>query len=135
MGKNARVLGMDLGVVLAKKLDWLSPAGSDDAIKSGGKKGGDDAGLAAAYSLVFTGFDPDDITTIEEYIVAFQGYEHHRPISSSTRNAEYWYETNSNSARLNRNLRLMMDHLGFDGRVSFKGSSFKIEKIKKRKKR
>jgi hypothetical protein len=131
VGKNARVLGMDLGVVLAKKLDWLA-ARSDDKHD---KDGHDDDGLASAYSLVFTGFTPDDITSIEEYIVAFRGYEHHRPVSSSLRNAEYWYETKSKSARLNRNLRLMMEHLGYEGRVTFKGSSFQIDKISKRKSR
>ncbi len=131
VGKNARVLGMDLGVVLAKKLDWLSAASDDKH----GKGGHDDDGLASAYSLVFTGFTPDDITTIEEYIVAFRGYEHHRPISSSLRNAEYWYETKSKSARLNRNLRLMLEHLGYEGRVTFKGNSFQIDKITQPKKR
>ena len=131
VGKNARVLGMDLGVVLTKKLDWLA-ARSDDKHD---KDGHDDDGLASAYSLVFTGFTPDDITSIEEYIVAFRGYEHHRPVSSSLRNAEYWYETKSKSARLNRNLRLMMEHLGYEGRVAFTGSSFQIDKITQRKKR
>jgi hypothetical protein len=131
VGKNARVLGMDLGVVLTKKLDWLA-ARSDDKHD---KDGHDDDGLASAYSLVFTGFTPDDITSIEEYIVAFRGYEHHRPVSSSLRNAEYWYETKSKSARLNRNLRLMMEHLGYEGRVTFKGSSFQIDKVSKRKNR
>jgi hypothetical protein len=131
VGKNARVLGMDLGVVLTKKLDWLA-ARSDDKHD---KDGHDNDGLASAYSLVFTGFTPDDITEIEEYIVAFRGYEHHRPVSSSLRNAEYWYETKSKSARLNRNLRLMMEHLGYEGRVTFKGSSFQIDKISKRKSR
>jgi hypothetical protein len=131
VGKNARVLGMDLGVVLTKKLDWLA-ARSDDKHD---KDGDDDDGLASAYSLVFTGFTPDDITSIEEYIVAFRGYEHHRPVSSSLRSAEYWYETKSKSARLNRNLRLMMEHLGYEGRVTFKGSSFQIDKISKRKNR
>jgi hypothetical protein len=131
VGKNARVLGMDLGVVLTKKLDWLA-ARSDDKHD---KDGHDNDGLASAYSLVFTGFTPDDITEIEEYIVAFRGYEHHRPVSSSLRNAEYWYETKSKSARLNRNLRLMMEHLGYEGRVTFKGSSFQIDKISKRKTR
>jgi hypothetical protein len=131
VGKNARVLGMDLGVVLTKKLDWLS-ARSDE---SHGKSDSGNEGIASAYSLVFTGFTPEEMTEIEEYIVAFRGYEHHRPVSSSLRNAEYWYETSSKSARLNRNLRLMMEHLGYEGRVAFTGSSFKIEKITQRKKR
>ncbi|MDP6875056.1 MAG: hypothetical protein QF521_16145 [Alphaproteobacteria bacterium] len=131
VGRNARLLGMDLGVVLTKKLDWLAPGQGS----AKGKMGSDDAGIASAYSLEFTGFTPDDMNAIEEYIVAFRGYEHHRPVSSSLRSAEYWYETKSKAARLNRNLRLMMEHLGYEGRVTFKGSSFQIEKINKRKTR
>jgi hypothetical protein len=45
------------------------------------------------------------------------------------RNAGYWYETDSGSARLNRNLRRMLDHLGVRGRVSFAGNTFKVAKI------
>lgn len=130
VGKNARVLGMDLGAVLAKKLDWLSlPSGEVVA------KGDDNAGMATAYSLVFTGFSPEDITDIEEYIVAFRGYEHHRPVSSSLRNSEYWYETKSKSARLNRNLRLMLEHIGAEGRVTYSGNTFQVDKITGRKTR
>ena len=131
VGKNARLLGMDLGVVLTKKLDWLAPGQGS----AQGKAASDDAGIASAYSLEFTGFTPDDMNAIEEYIVAFRGYEHHRPVSSSLRSAEYWYESKSKAARLNRNQRLMMEHLGYEGRVTFKGSSFQIEKINKRKTR
>lgn len=131
VGKNARVLGLDLGAVLAKKLDGLSASSGGDKSKAGN----DEAGMATAYSLTFTGFTADDITSIEEYIVAFRGYEHHRPISTALRNVEYWYETRSKAARLNRNLRLMLEHIGFEGRVSYNGNSFQIDKIAQRKTR
>ncbi len=132
VGKNAKTLAHDLGVVLAKKLDYLSPTGSGDpAVKEGdGKKG-----MSNSYSLVFTGFTPDDVTRIEEYMVAFKGYQHHRPVTSSLRTNEYWYETGSEVARLNRNLRLMLEHMGTDGRVVYSGNTFTVEKLTERKKR
>ncbi len=134
VGKHGKELGHDLGAVLAKKLDWLSPTKSASAqpatTDSGGQKG-----MSHAYSMVFTGFSPEDITEIEEFIVAFKGYEHHRPVKSSLRTNEYWYETSSDAARLNRNLRIMLDHLAMEGRVTYAGNSFKVEKIAKPKKR
>ena len=127
VGRNAKVLAQELGAVLAMKLDAQSPTsrngrGSDDGDSSGG--------LDSAYSMTFNGFSSGEINDIEEYIVAFSGYKHHRPVSSSMRNTEYWYETGSDVARLNRNLRVMMDHLGVEGRVTFSGNSFSVEKIK-----
>ncbi|MEG3619781.1 hypothetical protein V5T82_15050 [Magnetovibrio sp. PR-2] len=122
-GDNAKILAQDLGVVLATKLDAQSPVSGGAAMGTG------EGGMSMAYSLTFSGFSPDEITSIEEYIVAFSGYHHHRPLSSSMRTNEYWYETNSESARLNRNLRRMMDHLGVQGRVVFAGNKFSVEKI------
>ncbi|MBT3330451.1 MAG: hypothetical protein HN394_03005 [Rhodospirillaceae bacterium] len=132
-GKGARDLGMDLGAVLAQKLDWLSPSSGGGEGKLG--KDRDDGGLASAYSLVFRGFTPDDMLEIEGYIVSFQGYEHHRPVKSSMRSNEYWYESKSKTARLNRNLRLMLDHIGVKGRVVYSGNAFEIDKITRRKTR
>lgn len=132
VGSNAKTLAQDLGAVLAKKLDWLSPAkGGSDTVKGDNSK----SGMSHAYSLVFSGFDAEDISRIEEYMVAFKGYQHHRPVKSSLRTNEYWYETDSDDARLNRNLRQMMEHLGVTGRVSYSGNSFKVELITPRKKR
>jgi hypothetical protein len=132
VGKNAKVLARDLGVVLAEKLDHLSPTGGDNAIADGsdGKKG-----MSQEYNLVFNGFTPDDVSRIEEYMVAFKGYKKHRPVTSSLRTAEYWYETDSDSARLNRNLRRMLEHMGTKGRLVFSGNTFTLEKIAKPKKR
>lgn len=132
VGKNAKTLARDLGVVLARKLDYLSPVSGGDSIV---KDGDSDAGLSNAYSLVFEGFTPDEINRIEEYIVAFSGYQHHRPVSSSLRTNEYWYETGSEVARLNRNFRLMLELMETDGRVVYGGNTFTIEKFRERKER
>jgi hypothetical protein len=132
VGKNAKILAQDLGVVLAQKLDYLSPASGDNAAA---KDGDGKKGMTQSYSLVFNGFDPDDVTRIEEYMVAFKGYKKHRPVTSSLRSAEYWYETDSDAARLNRNLRRMLEHMGTNGRLVYAGNTFTLEKIAKPKKR
>ena len=130
VGKNARILGMDLGAVLAKKLDGISPASGSTSTS-----GDDKAGMSSAYTIVFSGFTPDEITSIEEYIVAFKGYEHHRLVSQLLWTNEYWYETSSKAARLSRNLRLMLDQVGVEGRVAFSGNTFQLDKIAERKRR
>ena len=132
VGKNAKMLAHDLGAVLAKKLDYLSPTGGTSvAPRSNDDKGG----LLLEYSLVFEGFTEDDISRIEEYMVAFKGYKKHRPINSSLRSAEYWYETGSDAARLNRNLRLMLEHMNIQGRVVYSSNKITTQKIAKPKKR
>tara|TARA_Y100001960_G_scaffold307707_1_gene364278 strand:+ start:74 stop:973 length:900 start_codon:yes stop_codon:yes gene_type:complete len=132
VGENAKTLAQDLGLVLAKKLDHLSPVKGGDVIA---KDGGEAAGLSNAYSLLFRNFTLEEINRIEEYLAAFSGYRHHRPVVASLNTNEYWYETDSESARLNRNLRLMLDLLEADGRVVFSGNQFMVEKIRKRKER
>ena len=131
VGKNARVLGTDLGAVLALKLNGIYPATGGGEAESEDKK----LGMSTAYSIIFNGFTPEDITAIEEYLAAFKGYEHHRPVTQSLRTNEYWYETLSDSARLSRNLRLMLGHIDVEARVIFRGRTFQIDKLTKRKQR
>ena len=66
---------------------------------------------------------------------AFKGYQHHRPVSSSLRTFEYWYESDSLVSRLNRNLRLMLELMEADGRVVYSGNTFTVEKFSERKER
>ncbi len=129
VGRRARNLAEDLGAVLTEKLAHLTDRGRGRAFSD------NESYLPTAYQLAFNGFNADDLDGIEEYIVAFNGYIHHRPTNSSMRNAEYWYETDSGSARLNRNLRRMLDHLGVRGRVSFSGNTFNVAKITLRNRR
>jgi hypothetical protein len=129
VGRNASLLAEDLGSVITEKLVYLTDRGR--RLGSSGR----DSFLPTAYHLQFSGFNEDDLDGIEEYIVAFNGYINHRPTNTSMRNAEYWYKTDSGSARLNRNLRRMLDHLGVRGRVSFAGNSFKVAKITFRNRR
>ena len=86
-------------------------------------------GMTSAYVVALIGFDPAEVTTIEEYLVAFSGYDHHRPLRTTARETEYWYESCSDVARLNRNFRLMLDQMGVEGRLSMTGNRFQLEKI------
>ena len=136
VGKHAKTLSHDLGVVLARKLDYWSPTGTKNSDGSSfSDKSDDDYGMSNAYSLVFTGFTAREISRIEEYIVAFKGYQHHRPVSSSLRTHEYWYESSSEVARLNRNMRLMLELMESDWRVVYAGNTFTVEKFSERKDR
>jgi hypothetical protein len=143
VGDEAKPIANEVGTVLARKLDELSPT----APRSGkvvlqpapvvpppapapevtAAKGC--VGLSTAYTIVLSGFDPEDIGAIERMLVAFQGYEHHRPVRTETRYAEYWYETCSDRARLERNLRTMVDQMAGQNRLALSGNRFEIEKI------
>lgn len=131
-GSQARALADDLGAVLARKLDWLAPRSRgrvEDRRRD--TRPGDDrpGGLSTAYALVFKGFENSEIDDIERIITRFRGYEHHRVVSGNYRTQEYWYETVSGSARLNRNLRQMLDNIEVAGRVVFAGNTFTVERI------
>ena len=130
VGKNSKLLAQDLGAVLSEKLAYM---GETNNTGNAAASGGSDA-MATGYSLVLNGFSYEELDGAEEYMVAFEGYSHHRPVRASKRNAEYWYETTSDEARLNRNLRKMLGRLGIGGRITFAGNTFTVQKIGVRKK-
>ena len=129
VGKNAKILAQDVGAILAEKLDELLSAEASDSEE----KSSD--GLATQYVLIFEGFTREDMMDIDEYLVVFSGYESHRPIYSSRRRQEIWYESQISSGKLNRNLRKMLSHVDMKGRVSFSGNEYTVTKITKRKSR
>lgn len=145
VGAEAKKIATDVGAVLAQKLDFLSPARPQTPtaiIKdgAGGMPSGmsgmtgmaapsDCTGLSTAYSLVFNGFTPEEMTRVEEYIVSFKGYDHHRPMRAQLTSTEYWYETCSDAARLNRNLRLMAEQMGLETRIGMVGNKIEVDKI------
>ena len=126
VGNFSRILAKDLGAVLADKLVALvevdEAAGATQA-----------AGSGTAYALIFDGFTAGEIFEVEEFLVAFGGYKNHRPVFSGVRYHEYWYESDSESARLERNLNKMLDFLDFQGRITFSGNEFRIQKIVQRR--
>jgi len=129
VGYQSRHLAQDLGAILTEKLAYMVDGGSRIAFDR------EDGFLPTAFTLTFNGFDGQDMDEIEEFMVAFSGYKHHRPVLSTSRHAEYWYETDSTTARLNRNLRRMLDHMGIRGRVSYAGNQFSVAKVSFRRDR
>ena len=132
VGKYSRNLAKDLGAVLAIKLADIVEAGAVGTDDTAAKAAVD---IGDAYTLVLSGFTPEEVMDIEEYLVVFTGYKTHRPIYSGTRHHELWYETTSKSSRLVRNLNKMLKHLAIRGRVTFAGSELTVTKIARRKKR
>ena len=59
----------------------------------------------------------------------FSGYQSHRPTVSSATRTELWYKSSIGSAKLNRNLQKMLNHLNLKGTVQFSGNIFTVEQI------
>ncbi len=81
------------------------------------------------YSLIFNNFSSAERMKIEEYLVGFAGYQHHRPVDCSRRSCEYWYESEISSARLNRNIYHMLKRMGIEVNVVFGGNTFRVDRI------
>lgn len=95
-----------------------------------GPVGDNCAGLENEYAMSFEGFSAAEVTAIEEYLVSFRCFISHRPLARSAGGrATYWYSTRSDDARINRNLRLMLEHMGVRGVVEFNNNGFRIRKI------
>ena len=131
VGGHAKILAQDLGAVLTEKLAWMVDDGESDVTTSGVQT----SGLPNAYTLVFNLFTSEERMDIEEYLVVFSGYKSHRISGCSERRCEYWYESDIETAKLNRNLRKMLDYLNMRGRVTFSGNLFTVDKITLRKDR
>ncbi|MBU1175869.1 MAG: hypothetical protein KKH72_10755 [Alphaproteobacteria bacterium] len=141
VGGEARRIASDVGQALAVKLDALSPTAPQPMMDTNmpmttvspgpivSAPMSECTGLTSAYTLEFRGFDLEEITRIEEYLVVFKGYDHHRPVRVMATSAEYWYETCSDVARLDRNLRLMTEQLGVQAQISMVGNRFLVAKI------
>jgi hypothetical protein len=145
VGAEARLIANELGQALTAKLDGFiapaagdanpvtqpAPAGSGGAVNSNAPAGDVEGcgSMPTAYVIRVTGFQGSEVQQIEEYLRAFSCYTHQRPVRATAAQAEYWYETRSDSARLNRNLRLMLEHMNAGGQVSFAGNTFTVNKV------
>jgi len=126
VGKKSRDLAREVSSILSRKLQ--------DEVSST-ETSGQSSSLTNNYELVFENFTPDDIADIERYLTIFSGYRDHRISYSSNRLHELWYSSDIKDAKLNRNLRKMLDHLDIRGTVSFTGNEFKLIKVPVRKRR
>lgn len=131
VGDQARRIAGDVGAVLARQLDYLSPAAAPAAAPLGSAAQPQGCvGLTTAYTLTFRNFESEEITMIEDYLASFSGYHHHRPMRAGVTESTYWYETCADTARLNRNLRLMAEHMGVEVRLGMVQNRFEIDKIR-----
>lgn len=149
VGDNAAILATELSDALALKLEGFIGAPDDAATldvadaATGVVTGGpaiaaapaapvtdaECGGLPTAFVIRFDGFDTNEVSALEEYMNAFSCVQSARPVRASGRSAEYWYETRSDSARLNRNLRLTLEHMGVEGQVRLAGNAFVVTKV------
>jgi hypothetical protein len=141
VGDSAAILGAELANALTTKLAGFVAEPPTDVTTDGsiiilGEPAvtavtSDDTcdSLPTAYVIRLEGFDTDEVTAVEEYINSYACVESARPVRASGRLAEYWYETRSDSARLNRNLRLTLEHMGVEGQLQFVGNTFVLTRI------
>jgi hypothetical protein len=102
-------------------------------VESDNGSGGQNADISGAYSLVFKGFNSDEMLDVVEYLVVFSGYKNHRPVFTASRLQEIWYDSSSTSQRLQRNITKMIDFMGVQAQVRFSGNEFSIQKIARRR--
>lgn len=144
VGGEARLVANELAQALTLKLSgFILPArgagavgeptpplsGSVTALVPRGGDGQGCANLPTAFVIRLNGFSTSEVQAIEEYLRAFGCYLHHRPVRATVSQAEYWYETRADSARLNRNMKLMLEHMSTAGQVSFAGNTFNVTKL------
>jgi len=137
VGAEARLVANDLAAALADKLEGFRRRadGGGEVIRVDNSPAtpraqGECAGLPGAFVFQFRDFTASEMTQIEEAFVRFGCYEHHRTIRAMATSAEYWYETRSDAARINTNLRVMLEFLNFNAQVVMAGNRFEITRVR-----
>jgi len=118
VGQNAVTIANDVGAILVEKLAWMvnrSEINSPNGIM--------------AYELIFDGFTPNEMMTVEEYLLIFSGYQSHRVTYSGATRMEFWYKSDSRHAKLNRNLHKVMESLGMPVVLQASGNTITVKKI------
>lgn len=123
MGDEAKVLGDELGVILAEKLHWLINADTSDEGATAKTTRVND------YYLTFDGFSAQDVASIEEYLVVFSDYIAHRPTQQRHTRTTFLYRSAGSTAKLSRNLLKLLEELNMRATMSFEGHSFSVKRI------
>lgn len=127
IGKMSKIIGSDVGVVLADRLNQYHPENG--------------AGRLVEWTLIFDGFNSDDMLDVEDLLVKFTGYDSYRPKSNALNTSthhELWYKSSIDSAHLERNMTRMLKKFNMKGRVYISGTEVKVVKqhsVKQRKKK
>jgi hypothetical protein len=123
IGDEAKVLGDELGMILAEKLNWLlNPDTANDGSASTLEMFND-------YYLEFDGFSAQDMTRIEEYLLVFSGYISHRPTQQRHTRTTLLYRSTIGTAKLSRNMVKVLEELNMRATLNFEGNSFNVKRI------
>jgi len=114
VSKITNELVLDLGADLRKRIKE-SIVHIDDLLKR--------------YIITFKDFRKEDLDDFQKYLMAFSGYAGHRLLKSTPDTLPMYYQTRTGRERLIGNLRRMLEHLDFKGRVEMSGHNIEITKI------
>jgi hypothetical protein len=123
IGDEAKVLGDELGLILAEKLNWLlNPDNTDGNAQSA-------VAMFNDYYLEFDGFSAPDMASIEEYLLVFSGYISHRPTQQRHTRTTLLYRSTTGTAKLSRNIIKLLEELNMRATLNFEGNAFSLKRI------
>ena len=123
IGDEAKVLGDELGLILAEKLNWL--LNPDKANTNSGST----IAMFNDYYLEFDGFSAQDMVNIEEYLLVFSGYISHRPTQQRHTRTTLLYRSTIGTAKLSRNIIKVLEELHMRATLNFEGNAFNVKRI------
>jgi hypothetical protein len=138
VGGQARILATDLGSAIAQKLSGFArPGGSGaTAAATDGKDGTPVAAsadgctsLPTDYVIQLRDFSAADITRIEGEFVRWGCYQQHRATQMTANSADFFYRTSADSARVNRNFRLMLELVGLNAQVTMAQNRINVTRV------
>ncbi|MBL4630849.1 MAG: hypothetical protein JKY14_06685 [Paraglaciecola sp.] len=139
MGDEAKVLGDELGLVLAEKLNWLlngQKNANENAEKNTEKNGqaitnskASSVQMVNDYYLELDGFSAQNMASIEEYLLVFSGYISHRPTQQRHTRSTLLYRSTIGSAKLSRNIMKLLEELNMRATINFAGNTFSLKRI------
>lgn len=141
VGGHSRVLATDLGAAISQKLEGfarqpVSASTGKDSVGGGGSGGAIGGAssdgcvnLPTDFEIRLRDFTPGEISRIESEFVRWGCYRTHRTVNMTDSSADFFYSTSSDSARLTRNFRLMMELVGLNGQVTFAGNRVIVSKV------
>lgn len=137
VGSHSRTLATDLGAAIAQKLEGFAAsstnaaAGGKDGVATPVAGGNTDgcANLPTDFEIRLRDFTTAEIDRIEGEFVRWGCYRTHRTVNMTGNSADFFYSTSSDSARLTRNFRLMMELVGLNGQITFSGNRLIVTKV------
>ena len=139
MGDEAKVLGDELGQILAEKLNWLLNGQVNGQLNKhiAGEQYGQATNNRSAstvtivndYYLKFDGFSAQDMASIEEYLLVFSGYISHRPTQQRYTRTTLLYRSTIGTAKLSRNILKLLAELNMRATINFEGNEFSVKRI------